>query len=54
MIRTNSQNRNKLTENKLMVAKGEGQREGIGRKFGIGMYTLLGLLGGASGKEPAC
>ena len=54
MIQMNSQNRNRLTENKLMVAKREGQREGIGRKFGIGMYTLLGLLGGASGKEPAC
>ena len=51
-----SQNRNKLTVlgNKLLVAKGEGQREAIGMEFGIGMYALLGLLGGAGGKEPAC
>ena len=24
------------------------------RGFGIGVYTLPGLLGGARGKEPAC
>ena len=39
MIQMNSQNRNKLTdlENKLLVAKGEGQREAIGTEFGIGI-----------------
>ena len=40
-----TQNRNRLTdlENKLMVARGEGRREGIVREFGMDTYTLLHL-----------
>ena len=45
MMRMNLQNRKRLTdlENKLMVARGEGRREGIVREFGMDMYTLLYL-----------
>ena len=32
-----------LTENELMVTRGEGLREGIVREFGTDMYTLLYL-----------
>ena len=45
MKQMNLQNRKRLTdlENKLMVARGEGRREGIVREFGMDMYTLLYL-----------
>ena len=45
MKQMNLQNRKRLTdlENKLMVARGEGRREGIVREFGMVMYTLLYL-----------
>ena len=43
MTQMNLQNRKRLTdlENKVMVARGEGRREGIVREFGMDMYTLL-------------
>ena len=37
------QNRNRLTENKLIVTKGERCGGGINWEFGIDIYTLLYL-----------